>query len=276
MWDFFIHEGWLLILVGSGAGILAGLFGLGGGVLVVPGLLFVFWLLKFPTAVLMHLAIGTSLSIMICTATSSVWAHQRNGNILWPVTGRVLPGIICGVVAGTLLANRMNGRWLEILFGVFVLILSMKMFTGFRGQRTHRNMPGRGAMFSFGTAVGLKSGLLGVGGGILSVPFLTYCGLPMKKAAGTSASFSWPISIMGTISFIIVSHGKLSIPGATGYVYWPAFICVAPFAALCAPIGAGIHNRVGESSDRILQRVFAVLLFLVGVKMFTGNLQFLK
>ena len=259
-----IYEAPLFILLGIFAGILAGLFGIGGGVLVVPGLLFLFKLLDFPDSVIMRFAIATSLGIMSCTALSSVWAHHRHKNIEWALFGHIIPGIIFGTIAGALLTQVMHSRWLELLFGLFLIAVSIKMFFGFHAEETHHKMPNEIILLIVGSLIGFKSGLLGIGGGSLSVPFLKYCGLSMRKAAGTSATFTLTVALTGSITFLLSIHGHTVPGGTTGYLYWPAFLLVAPFTAFFAPVGAKLSTHLPDS---FLRKLFSVLLFCVSAKL---------
>lgn len=256
--------------LGITAGLLAGLLGIGGGMVIVPGLFYLFHLVQIPDEALMHLAAGTSTCIMICTAASSTWSHHIKGHIHWSIFKKIIAGIAVGVVSGNLLANHLDSSWLELVFGIFLLVVSLKIFLDVKPepQGEEENAPSLPATSAIGMAIGFKSGILGIGGGALSVPFLLYCDLPMKHATGTSASFTLPIALVGTASFILLSGSHTVIPGATGYVYWPAVLLVAPFSMLGAPLGAKLSQIVpGER----LRTVFALFLLSVSFKMLSGT-----
>ncbi|NET31200.1 MAG: sulfite exporter TauE/SafE family protein [Cyanothece sp. SIO1E1] len=258
----------LFASLGITAGLLAGLLGIGGGMVIVPGLFYLFTLLKLPGDSLMHMAAGTSMCIMLCTSAASTWAHQSKGHVQWGIFKKIIAAIGIGVVSGNLLANRLNTEVLELLFGLLLLSVAIKILLAWKPkQDLERELPGNATTNAVGWAIGFKSGVLGVGGGALSVPFLLYCGLPMNQASGTSASFTLPIAVFGTLSFMLISGDQAAIPWATGYIYWPAFLLVAPFTVLGAPIGAKLSRVI---SAQKLRMVFAFLLLFLSAKMLGG------
>jgi len=250
-------------LVGILAGLLSGMLGIGGGVVVVPGLAFVFAHLAVMHGFAMHMAEGTSLSVMIITAISSIYAHHKRGNVLWSVFLRLLPGILIGVICGVMLAGYLPARILKIIFGFFVLLMAFRMFLLIKSKPT-RKLPGCYWLSLVAFLIGGKSGLLGIGGGAITIPFLTYCNIPMRKASGTSIACTLPIATAGTISFAIMGFNVVVIPHSIGYVYLPAFFGVASMSLLFAPIGAALSSKIDVS---LVKRIFAVLLFVVGIKM---------
>ena len=257
--------------LGAIAGICSGLLGIGGGMVIVPGLFFLFGLVQMPEAALMHMAAGTATCIMICTAASSTWAHHKRGHIHWDIVQRVVGGIAGGVIAGNLLGNRLDSNLLELIFGIFLIVVATKIFFGKKaklGEEAPVKPPAILLATVVGAAIGFKSGVLGIGGGALSVPFLLYCVLPMNHATGTSASFTLPIALVGTASFILLSGQQDVIPWATGYVYWPAVALVAPFTMLGAPLGAKWSDMV--PADK-LKTMFAGFLLLISLKMLAGT-----
>jgi len=257
-------------LLGITAGTLAGLLGIGGGMVIVPGLFYIFTLMKFPEESLMHMAAGTSMCIMICTATSSTLSHHLKGHIQWPVFRNILAGIGLGVLCGNLLGNHLHTDVLELIFGLFLLSISAKIFLDFKPGSGEQGTPGFLLTSLVGTVIGFKSGVLGIGGGAISVPFLMYSGLPMRQVSGTSASFTLPIAIIGTTSFMVFGNSALSsaIPGSTGYIYWPAFCLVAPFTMLSAPFGAKLSQVIPADKMRT---VFACFLLFLSFKMLSGT-----
>jgi uncharacterized protein len=256
--------------LGIAAGVMAGLLGIGGGMLIVPGLFYLFGVIHLPEDSLMHMAAGTSMCIMICTAAASTWAHHAKGHIHWSIFRNIVAWISLGVLVGNGLANRLPTDVLELIFGVFSLAIALKVFWGFRPQEDQDidKAPNPAVTGSVGMAIGFKSGVLGVGGGALSVPFLLYCGLPMNQASGTSASFTLPIAIIGTLSFLFLSRNPDVIPWSTGYVYWPAVAMVAPLTMIGAPIGAQLSRMVPADKLKI---IFACLLLLISLKMLAGT-----
>ncbi len=249
--------------IGIIAGLASGLLGIGGGLVVVPGLAFVFVLNGFPHAEIMHVAAGTSLAIMIVTSASGIFAYHRLKNVLWPIVLRFLPGVLIGVVVGALLASYLSTRWLQLLFGLFLLFVSIKMLFLSKPKPT-RQVPGKLASSVISFLIGAKSGLLGLGGGSIIIPFLTYCNVPMRKASGTSITCTLPISIVGTISFIMLGWQMNQVPHSFGYVYWPAFLSVAVMSVIFAQVGAKLNSKVRVDW---LKRIFAIFLFFISINL---------
>ena len=262
----------LFALLGIGAGTMAGMLGIGGGMIIVPGLFYLFSLMDLPSYSLMHLAAGSAMCIMIFTSASSTLSHHMRGDVHWDIFGRIIAAIGIGVLLGNLLSNHLDTHWLETIFGVFLLIVSIKILLDWKPAFEETTYPPISLVGIVGVLIGFKSGILGIGGGAISVPFLLYCGLPMSKASGTSASFTLPIAIVGTLSFLLFSQGYTDISWATGYIYWPAVALVAPFTVLGAPIGTRLSHVI---SPQQLRRIFGLLLVVIGLRMFSGGLQFL-
>ena len=260
----------LFILLGITAGTLAGMLGIGGGMVIVPGLFYLFSLIHLPEPALIHMAAGSAMGIMLFTASASTWSHHARGDVQWDIFKRVVPGIAVGVVTGTLLSSYIDPHWLEIIFGVFLLVVSGKILLAWAPSfdEDDTQVLSLPVASTAGSLIGLKSGILGIGGGALSVPFLLYCGLPMKHASGTSASFTLPIAITGTLAFALLAPSDPQIHWSTGYIYWPAIALVAPFTVLGAPLGTLLSHRIPAE---LLRRIFALLLLGVGSKMLLGS-----
>ncbi|MEO1590606.1 MAG: sulfite exporter TauE/SafE family protein [Cyanobacteria bacterium J06632_22] len=259
-------------ILGITAGTLAGMLGIGGGMVIVPGLFYLFGVIGLPETTLMHMAAGTAMGIMVFTSAASTWSHHARGDVQWMMFRQVVPAIGTGVVLGNLFSNRLDTHWLEIIFGVFLMLVAIKIATAWTPSFEETDTPSRGFTAAIGSLIGLKSGILGIGGGAISVPFLLYCGLPMKAASGTSASFTLPIALVGTVAFSLFSPTYPEINWSTGYVYWPAIALVAPFTMLGAPIGTVLSHRI--PADR-LKRIFALLLVFIGLRMLGGSLRYL-
>jgi len=257
---------WLsLVLLGVFAGTIAGLLGIGGGILIVPGLTFIFQMLDIPYDHIMHFAIGTSLAIMICTSSAAVIERHRRKEVNWEIFFCMVGGIVVGVIIGAYCTSLLSSNWLSIIFGIFLIVMSLRMFIGFKPMAEGEKIPSLYILLIFGLFVGFKSGLLGVGGGAVTVPFLCFCGLTILNASGTSSLVSLFISIIGSIAFIILGWKSSSISWSTGYIYWPGFLWVAPFSVIFAPLGAKASGYIAQG---VLQKIFAVLLLILALKMF--------
>lgn len=239
--DSVAQHGAAFALTGAFTGFMSGVLGIGGGLIVVPALLYIFHHSHMvPELVEMHVAAGSSLAIMIFTAMSSVRAHQRQGELLWPVYHKLWPGIVLGTFFGALTADLLSTHWLQLLFGIFLLLISFKMLSDVHVTYP-RKFPSRWLNGIVSFLIGLKSGLLGVGGGAVVIPYLNFCGVDTRKIPSLSALCTLSVSMVGTIAFIITGSNEPGLPSyCTGYVYWPAVIWVAIPSVLFAPIGAHV------------------------------------
>ena len=251
------------LALGAVAGTMAGLFGVGGGLIIVPALVFAFGLLGVSPEVAMHLAVGTSLATIVVTGASSAWGHYRKGSIHRDWFMALLPGLLLGAVAGVFVAGALSGGVLGTLFGVFVLLVAGRMVLD-RGPRPGSMAPGRAGMGLAGVIIGGVSALFGIGGGTLSVPWLIRCGAEMTRAVGTSAACGIPIALLGAATFMVVGWGNPQLPaGATGFVMWPAFFGIVLASVPFARLGVRLAHRLPA---RVLKLAFAALLTLVGLR----------
>lgn len=254
----------LYLATGLVAGFLAGLFGVGGGLIIVPMLTFIFIAQSFPDQHIVHLALGTSLASIIFTSLSSIRAHHIHGAVHWHAVKRITPGVVLGALAGTVLAARLDTRALAIVFVLFVFYVATQILLGFRPKPT-RALPNGAGMTFTGTIIGAVSSLVGIGGGTLSVPFLVWCNLVLPRAIGTSAAIGLPIALAGTLGY--VANG-LAVPGlpeyAIGFVYPPALAGVMLGSVVTVPFGAKLTHSLPV--DR-LRKMFAVLLYVIGARM---------
>ena len=256
-----------LACLGAAAGTIAGLLGVGGGIIVVPGLAFLLPLDTIPPERVMQIAVGTSLATIVATSLSSIRAHHRRQAVRWPIVARLTPGIVLGAALGALIADILPTRALAIVFGVFLILVSIRL--ALPGQPApHRQLPGAPGLAVWGTGIGALSSLLGIGGGTMTVPLLTWCNVPLRQAVGTSAAGGLPIALAGAVSFALAGWDTVGLPaGATGYVYWAALLALAPATVLFAPVGARLAHTV---PTHLLRQAFAVFVLIVGVRMLIG------
>lgn len=257
----------LYLLSGLLAGFMAGLFGVGGGAIIVPILIYMFASQGFASEVLIHTAIGTSFAIVVVTSMGSVRAHQQLGNVRWWIFRRMLPGLIVGVVCGGWLAAGVSSTHLQMAIGVFFMAISLQMFFGYQ-PKAMLDIPGPAGLASAGLAIGGVSAFFGIGGGSMTVPFLSSCREPMKQAVATSAACGLPIALVGAITYAYVGAGKPYLPNlSSGFIYWPAFIGVGFASILSTRYGALCASKLPE---RRMKQCFALLLFLVAGQLLFG------
>jgi hypothetical protein len=252
------------LTTGAAAGLLAGLLGVGGGLVIVPALAWLLAGLNVPEAHLMHLAVGSSLAAIIPTAMSSLLAHRRRGSVHWPAVQGLLPGIVAGALGGAWLARQVSSPGLATGFGVFEILVAMQLFFAVKPV-AHRALPGRGGMGLAGGIIGMASALLGIGGGTLTTPFLLWNGIDIRRAVGTAATCGLPIALAGAAGFAWSGWQPMAGQAwTTGFIYWPAVAGIVLASVPLAPLGARLAHHLPRAR---LQRVFALFLLLVGVKM---------
>jgi uncharacterized membrane protein YfcA len=254
----------IYLLVGVVAGVLAGLFGIGGGLIIVPALNLTFRLQGVGDENLMHLALGTSLATIFGTALSSVLAHHRRGAIQWKVARRLMPGIVIGTLIGAMAAHQIPSPFLQRGFGLFEIAIALQMLLA-KGTKPHRNLPGNLVMTTAGGSIGFMSALAGIGGGTLTVPFLVWHSLAMRHAVAISSACGLPIAIAGTLGYLWAGWHQPDLPEfSTGYVYWPAVLGISVTTLAFAPLGARLAHQLAEQRAR---RLFALLMASIGLNM---------
>ncbi|MBI2381730.1 MAG: sulfite exporter TauE/SafE family protein [Gammaproteobacteria bacterium] len=254
----------LMALTGACSGVMAGLLGVGGGLIIVPALVAILPALGVPAEHLMHAAVASSLATILLTSLSSVRAHHGHGAVLWPVFWRLAPGIALGAALGAQLADALPSAGLKQVFGVFALVVAAQMALGLQAKARHA-LPGTLATTVIGLLMGGISGIVGIGGGSLVVPFLSGCSVPMPKAVGTSSACGLPIAAGGAAGAVLAGWSAQGMPaGSLGYVYAPALVVVGLVSVLTAPLGARWSHRLPVT---VLKKVFAGFLALVGAKM---------
>lgn len=249
-------------ITGLCAGFLAGYLGIGGGLVLVPVLSWLFSRDPATAATAVQMAVATSLSTMLFTSMSSLLAHHRLGAIMWVVVRQMLPGLLAGALLGSLIAHWIGNTALGIVFGIFALLVGLQMLRGSRGLGNHP-MPGPVPVATTGFGIGTLSSLLGIGGGSMTVPWLLWHGQQVQKSIATAAACGYPIAVAGTIGFVLLGDRHTAVP-TLGYVHLPALAGVALFSVLGAPLGVAAVHR---SSPLLAKRFFALFLLLVAIKM---------
>ena len=247
-----------LAALGLCTGFLAGLLGLGGGMLMVPFLTTILNARAYPPQYTVKIAIATSLATICFTSLSSVRAHNKRGAVLWPVARMLAPGILAGSFLGSQLAVALPERLLGLLFAGFITFSATQMFLNRRPQPS-RALPRAAGMFGMGGVIGMLSSLVGAGGAFVSVPFMTWCNVAIHNAVATSSALGFPIALAGTIGYVIAGWNLPAMPsGVIGYLYWPGLIVLSITSMATAPLGA----RVAHSMDIApLKKAFAVVLY---------------
>lgn len=254
----------LYILIGTSSGLLAGLLGISGGVITVPCLFFIFRMLDFPGDVMMQTAIGTSLAAMCFNALSSTWAHARRQMVRWEVFFKMLLGIIFGSLLGAFAADVFSSVFLEMFFGLFAALLGLHFLHPYLPQ-LHKAKPAGSALLNlYGLGIAFLSNILGIGGGIITVPTLIHHKIPEKQAIATSAATGFVITLLGAIFYLQLGPSHTPVPHSVGYLYLPAFIAVGLSSFVMAPFGAVLTER---ASPALLRRIFGGVLFLTGISM---------
>lgn len=257
------------LVLGAVAGLISGLFGLGGGVVIVPILIFAFSWLGFSPDVLTHCAIGTSLATIVITSLSSVTGHHRKAAVNWSVFFRLTPAICAGALLGGVFAAMLSGVWLQLAFGIFLCVIAAKMAMSLSATAATIEMPGLVGKSIAGTIIGFVSSLFGIGGGSLTVPFLTWVKTPMKMAVGTSAACGLPIAVSGSLSYIWQGIDHPHLPaGALGFVYIPAFLGIVLTSIPFAKVGVQLAHRLPAE---LLKKGFALLLLFIGLRFIWNN-----
>lgn len=257
----------VLLYLGCGAvaGLAAGLFGIGGGIVIVP---FLAWLLPgqgLPDSLVMLAAVATSLATIVITSISSVTAHHRRGAVSWPTVWRLAPGLVVGSILGPLLARHLPVPVFKLLFGLFLWWVAARTLSqARRGDGASRRAAGI-AFAAFGTVIGLSSSILGIGGGTLSVPYLLRNGYPMTEAVAVAGACGFPIAIVGTATYLLLGWTHAAMPApSVGYVFLPAFIGIVVASVPFAALGARLAHRLPTQP---LKQAFALILLGVGARL---------
>jgi uncharacterized membrane protein YfcA len=252
------------LALGALAGFMAGMFGVGGGLLLVPVLVFLFDAQHLPTEHAMRLALGTSMATILFTSLASARKHHQHGAVNWQAVRGITPGILLGTVLGALSAASISPRGLGIFFALFVYFAAAQILLDARPTPS-RQLPGFAGMTLACALTGWISTLVSIGGGTVIVPFLVWCNLPLRSAIGTSAAIGFPIAVGGSLGYIITGFGMRGLPEhSLGFVHLPAMLWVALATVLTAPLGAMAAHRMKVG---LLRKLFAVLLLALATKL---------
>lgn len=232
------------LLIGAIAGTIGGLLGIGGGIVVVPALVWMFHVHGVPESSIMHLAVGTSLATIVPTSIASVRAHHKHGAVQWALISHLAPGFALGALIGAIAASYVTSGLLRLLFGAFLCLIAAQLILA-SSPKPKRDLPGRRSLIIIGTLIGAVSALLGIGGGNLTVPVLLRCRVSIRQAIATGAVAGIPIATVGAIAYVISGQGTDGLPAwSAGYVYGPALAGIAVMSVLFAAIGAKLTHRL--------------------------------
>ena len=247
-----------LLLLGALVGFMAGLLGIGGGMMMVPVMTLLLMQRGVESGLAVKMAIATSGASILFTSVSSLIAHHRHGAVRWPLVAAFAPGIaIGGIAAGAGVLALVRGQWLALAFAGFNAVMAWRMWSG-GAPKAERRLPGKAGLVGVGAGIGFISALVGAGGAFLSVPFMTRCSVPMREAVGTSAALGFPIALASSIGYVLGGWSlPTALPGAFGYLYLPAILIVAIASVLLAPIGARTAHRIAVAR---LRRAFGLML----------------
>jgi uncharacterized membrane protein YfcA len=257
----------ILVLIATGvfAGILAGLLGVGGGIVIVPVLFFLFQSFGVSPESAMLVATATSLATIVPTSISSIRSHNQKGNVDFNLLRRWAAFILIGVLAGSWLVTRVDGTLLTMLFGIIATLSSLNMLLRTGKSAVFQQLPNKAGQSIMGTAIGFFSSMIGIGGGTISVPLLTLYNYPAHKAVGTAAAIGLIISLPGALTMLVIGSTPMDAPAGTfGLVNLIGFICIVPLTVFFAPLGASLAAKLDAVK---LKKIFALVLLLTGLRM---------
>jgi len=256
---------WLAYL-GTGAlvGFAAGLLGIGGGAVMVPLLVWVFTTHGLPTEHVVHIALGTALAAMVFTSVASMRAHHAHGAVDWDIARAMSPGMLAGSFVAALVAGFIPTRPLALAFTLLVFGAATQILLDVKPP-SNRDLPGRAGLFGAGVVIGAVSSLLAAGGAFMTIPFLAWCKVPLRRAIGTAAANGLPIAIAGTAGYVLNGMRASGLPHPSiGYIYLPALALVVATSMIAAPLGARLAHRL---PIKRLRTLFAMLLYVFAIRM---------
>ncbi|STZ13929.1 Sulfite exporter TauE/SafE [Moraxella caviae] len=255
------------VIAGAFAGVCAGLFGVGGGLIIVPALVWILSAYGMPSDVVAHVAVGTALATIILTSISSMSAHHQRGGVRWEIFRHMAKGLVLGSLVGAWIATMIDGKSLQAIIGGGAVLMAIKMLFFPNQENPNRPTPKPYALGAAGVGIGMLSAIFGIGGGSLTVPYLSHNGVPMKQAVGTSAACGLPIAIAGAAGFMWfgrVSVDNLAVEGTIGFVHIGAFVAVSVVSFIMAKVGAKLAHVLPAQT---LKRAFGCLLLVVGCQL---------
>jgi len=251
------------LAIGAVVGFFAGLLGIGGGTIIVSSLALMFAAQGFPSEFVMHFAVGTSLAAIIAGSWSSFRAHNRHGAVDWAVVKAMIPGLLAGVILGSVSARFLNAAFLKYFFLGFMALIIVQLVFNVR-PKASRQLPGPAGMSAMAVFIGLASSWFGGGAAAIGVPFLTWCNVGTHRAIGTVAALGFPVAIAGALGYAAAGWGVPGIPEwSVGFVYLPAFVGISITSVLLAPVGVRLAHKLKGPT---LRRIFAVFLIAIGAK----------
>ncbi len=255
---------WVYLPIGAVVGFLAGLLGIGGGMVLVPILVFVFEANHFAPEHLMHMALATAMATIPFTSVSSVRAHHSRGGVDWRIVTGLLPGLLSGAALGTLVAGKAPGGPLALFFAAFLFYAATTMFFDLMPKGT-RTLPGRAGLAFVGTIVSFLSSFIAAGAALMTIPFMAWCNVPLRRAVGTASAIGFPLSLAASVGYAISGLQAGGLPQySLGYIYLPALGMIAVASVLTAPLGARVSQKMPVRQLRI---VFALTLYVLAVRM---------
>lgn len=260
---------WAYLILGGAVGFFAGLLGVGGGGIMVPVLTSLFIATNVAPGQQVHLALATSMAAIIVTSFASARSHHQHQAVLWPVVWRMSPGIVVGTLAAAMLASKVSSYYLALFFCIFMFYVALQLLLNIK-PKANRTLPGTAATAAVGVGIGGISALVAIGGGSLTVPFLTWCNVKVQQAIGTSAALGLPIALSGTLGYALSGelnaaphHAELPW-GSIGYVYLPVVLLISVVSYFTAPLGVKLAHRLPVA---VLKKIFAILLLSLSAKM---------
>lgn len=260
---------WILafLVLGLVVGFMAGLLGIGGGGIMVPVLTSIFLAQGVPVEQVVHMALGTSMASIVFTSFSSMRAHHKKGAVMWNVVKYMAGGVVIGTFAATFLATYMKSVHLAIFFAIFMAYVSIQMAID-KKPKPSRELSAPSSLFGVGSLIGSVSALVSIGGGSLTVPYLVWQNVDLKKAIATSAAIGFPLSIAGTVGYMI--NGMIHASSSEmmlGFVYLPGVVLISIVSYFTAPLGARMAHTLPVGK---LKKIFALLLMTLSIKMLTS------